>query len=65
MDPSEKKRNAAKASLEFIEPGTVVGIGTGSTVNELIKLLTNRQGRFELQGIEHLARGTRLQSFDP
>ena len=39
MDSSEKKRNAAKASLEFIEPGTVLGIGTGSTVNELIALL--------------------------
>ena len=39
MDSSEKKRNAAKASLEFIEPGTVLGIGTGSTVNELIAIL--------------------------
>jgi len=39
MDSSEKKRNAAKASLEFIEPGTVLGVGTGSTVNELIALL--------------------------
>lgn len=39
MDPSEKKRNAAKASLEFIEPGIVLGVGTGSTVNELIQLL--------------------------
>jgi ribose 5-phosphate isomerase A len=39
MDSSEKKRNAAKASLEFIEPGTVLGVGTGSTVNELIAIL--------------------------
>jgi ribose 5-phosphate isomerase A len=39
MDALEKKRNAAKASLEFIEPGTVLGVGTGSTVNELIALL--------------------------
>ena len=39
MDSSEKKRNTAKASLEFIEPGTVLGIGTGSTVNELIAIL--------------------------
>ena len=39
MDAVEKKRNAAKASLEFIQPGTVLGIGTGSTVNELIDLL--------------------------
>jgi ribose 5-phosphate isomerase A len=39
MDALEKKRNAARASLEFIEPGTVLGVGTGSTVNELIALL--------------------------
>jgi ribose 5-phosphate isomerase A len=39
MDAKEKKRNAAKASLEFIEPGVVLGVGTGSTVNELIDLL--------------------------
>jgi ribose 5-phosphate isomerase A len=39
MDALEKKRKAAKASLEFIEPGTVLGVGTGSTVNELIALL--------------------------
>jgi len=39
MDSSEKKRHAARASLEFIEPGTVLGVGTGSTVNELIAML--------------------------
>ena len=39
MDARDKKRKAAKASLEFIEPGMTVGIGTGSTVNELIELL--------------------------
>ena len=39
MDPSEKKRNAAEASLEFIQPGMIVGVGTGSTVNFLIELL--------------------------
>jgi len=39
MDPSAKKRNAAEASLEFIQPGMIVGVGTGSTVNFLIELL--------------------------
>ena len=39
MDAAEKKRAAARASLEFIEPGVVLGVGTGSTVNELIELL--------------------------
>ena len=47
MDAKEKKRNAAKASLEFIEPGVVLGVGTGSTVNELIELLPTVADRIE------------------
>lgn len=39
MDASEKKRNAAKAAMDFIEPGTMLGVGTGSTVNYLIEML--------------------------
>jgi ribose 5-phosphate isomerase A len=39
MDATEKKQAAAKASLQFIEPGTTLGVGTGSTVNCLIDLL--------------------------
>tara|TARA_R110002096_G_scaffold64920_3_gene158072 strand:+ start:61506 stop:62165 length:660 start_codon:yes stop_codon:yes gene_type:complete len=39
MDSSNKKRIAAKAALEFIQPGTILGVGTGSTVNFLIDLL--------------------------
>ncbi len=39
MDASDKKRSAAKAALEFIEPGMTVGVGTGSTVNYLIEML--------------------------
>jgi ribose 5-phosphate isomerase A len=47
MDAAEKKLNAARASLEFIEPGMVVGIGTGSTVNELIALLPTVKDRID------------------
>ena len=39
MEATEKKRSAARAALEFIEPGTVLGVGTGSTVNLLIDML--------------------------
>jgi ribose 5-phosphate isomerase A len=39
MDQKEKKLLAAKAALDFISDGAVLGIGTGSTVNELIDLL--------------------------
>lgn len=39
MDQDEMKRRAAEAALEYIEPGAVVGVGTGSTVNHFIDLL--------------------------
>jgi ribose 5-phosphate isomerase A len=39
----DKKRRAAEASLPFIEPGMVLGVGTGSTVNQLIELLKDRK----------------------
>ncbi len=47
MDSNEKKRNAATASLEFIEPGSTLGVGTGSTVNRLIELLPTVRDRID------------------
>jgi ribose 5-phosphate isomerase A len=40
----EKKRRAALAALELIVPDTVIGVGTGSTVNFLIDGLAARPG---------------------
>ena len=39
MDATEKKRAAARAAMAFIQPGTTLGVGTGSTVNCLIEML--------------------------
>ena len=39
MDAAGKKRSAAESALQFIVPGTTLGVGTGSTVNFLIELL--------------------------
>ncbi len=47
MDASQKKSNAARAALEFIVPGTVLGVGTGSTVNCLIDLLPEVRDRID------------------
>lgn len=47
MDALEKKRKAAEAALAFIEPGTTLGVGTGSTVNCLIDLLPSVRERIE------------------
>ncbi len=47
MDASEKKRNAARAALEFIDPATKLGVGTGSTVNYFIKMLPEVRDRID------------------
>jgi ribose 5-phosphate isomerase A len=39
-----KKRRAALAALEFISSDTIIGVGTGSTVNFLIEGLAARPG---------------------
>ena len=58
----EKKRLAAEAALRFIETGMVLGIGTGSTVNQLIEALKDRKIR--LSGAVSSSRQTseRLQA---
>lgn len=47
MDATQKKRKAAEAALAFIEPGTTLGVGTGSTVNCLIDLLPDLRDRID------------------
>lgn len=47
MDQDQKKQNVAEASLEYIRSGTVLGVGTGSTVNYLIDLLPGVKGKIE------------------
>ena len=47
MNASDKKRYAAQAALDFNEPGTALGIGTGSTVNHLIELLPSVRDRID------------------
>jgi ribose 5-phosphate isomerase A len=52
----EKKRRAAEAALAYIEPGMVLGVGTGSTVTELIALL--KQRKFQLESAVSSSRRT-------
>lgn len=47
MDQSAKKLIAAKASLDYIQDGMVLGVGTGSTVNHLIDLLPSVKNKLE------------------
>lgn len=41
------KRAAAEAAYAYIEPGTVLGVGTGSTVRFFIELLATRKPQLE------------------
>ncbi|HWX79413.1 MAG TPA: ribose-5-phosphate isomerase RpiA [Steroidobacteraceae bacterium] len=52
----EKKRLAAEAALRYIEAGMVLGIGTGSTVNQLIEALIDR--KIQLSGAVSSSRQT-------
>jgi ribose 5-phosphate isomerase A len=57
QDPAvEKKRRAAEAAVTYIESGMVLGIGTGSTVNQLIEVLKDR--KIQLQGAVSSSRQT-------
>jgi len=61
MDQSAKKLIAAKASLEHIEEGCVLGVGTGSTVNEFIDLLPSIREKIESIVSSSLATTRRLE----
>lgn len=47
MDQDAKKLIAAKHSLQYIRNGTILGVGTGSTVNQLIDLLPSVKDRID------------------
>ena len=49
MTQDEMKKMVAEAALEYVEPGTIIGIGTGSTANHFID---------SLAGIKHKIDGT-------
>ena len=42
MTADEKKKLAAYAALEYVEPGSVIGVGTGSTVNHFIDAIAEK-----------------------
>lgn len=47
MDLDDKKRAAAEAALEYVESGTVIGVGTGSTANYFIDALGKVKGKID------------------
>ena len=53
MTQDELKKMVAEAALEYVVPGTIIGIGTGSTANHFIDCLAGIKGKID---------GTRMHS---
>jgi ribose 5-phosphate isomerase A len=47
MTQDEMKKAAARAALEYIETGSIIGVGTGSTANHFIDALASIKGKIE------------------
>jgi ribose 5-phosphate isomerase A len=56
LDVREKKRLAAEAALTHVEDGMILGIGTGSTVDQFIAALADR--KIQLEGAVSSSRAT-------
>jgi ribose 5-phosphate isomerase A len=64
MTPDKKKQAAARAALQYIEEGSVVGVGTGSTVNYFIDYLSEIKNRIEGAVSSSVASEERLKKYN-
>lgn len=61
MDARQMKIRAAEAALGYVESGMRLGIGTGSTAEEFVRLLAEKvAGGFQIQGVPTSERTARL-----
>ena len=61
MSQDLRKQQAAAAALQYVTPGTVIGVGTGSTVNFFIDALAARKARIEAAVASSEASARRLR----
>jgi ribose 5-phosphate isomerase A len=62
MDANALKKAAAEAALQYVEDDTIVGVGTGSTVNFFIEALASRRGRIDATVASSEASARRLRA---
>jgi ribose 5-phosphate isomerase A len=62
MTQDEMKKMVADAALEYVEPGTIIGIGTGSTANHFIDCLAGIKHRIDGTVASSEASAARLKS---
>lgn len=61
MTQDEMKKAAAEAALAYVEAGSIIGIGTGSTANHFIDLLAQMKAKVEATVASSIASAERLQ----
>jgi len=61
MTQDEMKKAVAKAALDYVEAGTIVGVGTGSTANHFIDFLATIKGKIEGAVASSVASAERLK----
>jgi ribose 5-phosphate isomerase A len=61
MSPEEKKKAVAEAALEYVEAGTIVGVGTGSTANCFIDALARIKHKIDAAVSSSVASAERLK----
>ena len=61
MNQDEMKQAVAKAAIEYVVPGTIIGVGTGSTANYFIDELAKIKGKIEGTVASSVATAERLK----
>ncbi len=61
MNQDELKKQVAEAAIEYVETGTVIGVGTGSTANFFIDALAEIKGRIDGTVASSVASAERLK----
>lgn len=62
MTQDELKTLVGQAALQYVTPGTIVGVGTGSTVNKFIDALATMKGRIQGAVSSSVASTERLEA---
>ncbi|MGI9342987.1 MAG: ribose-5-phosphate isomerase RpiA [Gammaproteobacteria bacterium] len=62
MHHGDKKRMAARAALQYIKPGMILGVGTGTTVNEFIDELSSIRDQIDKVVASSVATADRLSA---
>ena len=61
MNQDEMKQAVAKAAIDYVVPGTIIGVGTGSTANFFIDELAKIKGKIEGTVASSVASAERLK----